>query len=478
MSYRKVAVHGVGWLSALQAISAISAQLVAIIIARLLAPLDFGVFGLAMIAISLIAIPGDLGLSVELVRRPDYLELVPTALKLRWLIAVVLTAITIAVAPAVSIVAADPAILGLVVLLAAIFPAAALGFGPRVALTRALNFKSLAIADTVGRISGPLVSLGFALIGAGYWSLAYGMVFSSWATPVLLVATSPVSPKGAFKRTTAASLVSTGKFVSISTLFGFLLSTGDNMATVAGFGVLALGFYAFGYSLAVTISRNVSGMVETIVFPIFSKIVDDPQRVKQAYLTTLRYICYFAFPIAFAFLVFSGAFVEVILGQKWQPVAAILPILAFAGLCYSIAVPASSVLLASGLASRVTRALAGATLVLAAGLGFALILRSFQVVAIAAALAALIYLGFLQTNLSRHLSMRLSEFASRAILPGLASGIGATGPFLILWILGANPVSLALAVVVGVVAYLGIAELLSKGEFLQSIRDLAALIRE
>ena len=472
MSYRKVAVHGVGWLSALQAISAISAQLVAIIIARLLAPLDFGVFGLAMIAISLIAIPGDLGLSVELVRRPDYLELVPTALKLRWLIAVVLTAITIAVAPAVSIVAADPAILGLVVLLAAIFPAAALGFGPRVALTRALNFKSLAIADTVGRISGPLVSLGFALIGAGYWSLAYGMVFSSWATPVLLVATSPVSPKGAFKRTTAASLV------SISTLFGFLLSSGDNMATVAGFGVLALGFYAFGYSLAVTISRNVSGMVETIVFPIFSKIVDDPQRVKQAYLTTLRYICYFAFPIAFAFLVFSGAFVEVILGQKWQPVAAILPILAFAGLCYSIAVPASSVLLASGLASRVTRALAGATLVLAAGLGFALILRSFQVVAIAAALAALIYLGFLQTNLSRHLSMRLSEFASRAILPGLASGIGATGPFLILWILGANPVSLALAVVVGVVAYLGIAELLSKGEFLQSIRDLAALIRE
>jgi len=182
--------------------------------------------------------------------------------------------------------------------------------------------------------------------------------------------------------------------------------------------------------------------------------------------------------VAFAFLVFSEAFVEVILGQKWQPVTSILQILALAGLCYSIAVPASSVLLASGLASRVSRALAGATLVLAAGVGVALILRIFQVVAIAAALAALIYLGFLQMSLSRHLAVRLSEFASRAILPGLASGIGSTGPLFILWILGANPVSLVLAVVVGVVAYLGIAELLSKGEFLRSIRDLAALIRE
>src|SRR5205823_6925230 len=140
---------------------------------------------------------------------------------------------------------------------------------------------------------------------------------------------------------------------------------------------------AFGYSLAVTILRNVSSMVESVAFPIFSKMVDEPQRVKQAYLTTLRYICYFAFPVAFAFPVFSGAFVNVILGQKWQPIIPILQILAFAGLCYSIAVPASSVLLASGLASRVTRALAGATLVLAAGIGIALVLRVFEVVAMA-----------------------------------------------------------------------------------------------
>ena len=59
-TFRKTAVRGVGWLTAFQAISVAVSQIAAIVLATVLAPADFGLFGLAMIAIALVAIPGDL----------------------------------------------------------------------------------------------------------------------------------------------------------------------------------------------------------------------------------------------------------------------------------------------------------------------------------------------------------------------------------------------------------------------------------
>src|SRR6266571_3917564 len=220
-TYRKVAVQGFGWLAGFQIISAVISQVATILLATLLVPADFGLFSLAMISIALIAIPGDLGLTIELVRRENYDEVLPTALTLRWIIAAGLTVAALVSAPIAASLFGSPPLSLLIALLAVIFPAAALGFGPRVALTKALEFT---------------------LAGAGYWSLAFCMVFSSLVTPIFLAVFHPVSPAGQFRRPIASSLVATGRFVSFSAIFAFLVSTGDNIAAVAGFGIVALGF--------------------------------------------------------------------------------------------------------------------------------------------------------------------------------------------------------------------------------------------
>jgi len=475
-TYRKVAVQGFGWLAGFQIISAVISQVATILLATLLVPADFGLFSLAMISIALIAIPGDLGLTIELVRRENYDEVLPTALTLRWIIAAGLTVAALVSAPIAASLFGSPPLSLLIALLAVIFPAAALGFGPRVALTKALEFKVLATVDTLGRISGPLVSLGFALAGAGYWSLAFGMVISSWVTPIFLAVFHPVSPAGQFRRPIASSLVATGRFVSFSAIFAFLVSTGDNIAAVAGFGIVALGLYTFAYSLAVTIPRNIANMVETIVFPIFSKIVGDRERLKGAYLTTLRYVSYVAFPLAFGILVYSRAFVDLILGPQWQPIVQVMQTLAFAGLFYSLSVPASSALLAAGLARSVTRALATAFVVLAGGLGLALYLHAFEIVAGAATLAASVYLIVLQWPLTRRLSAGPKEVLGRVMIPAIASGLTAYIPFLILTLWHTGIASLILAVFCGLGLYVGLIELLSKGEFLKSVRELVTII--
>src|SRR5712691_3058741 len=91
MSYRRAMAKGLGWLGTLQAVSAGVSQVAAIALATILGPTDFGFFGIAMIAIAIVAIPGDFGLTVEVVRREDFDLIVPTARRIRWLIALALT---------------------------------------------------------------------------------------------------------------------------------------------------------------------------------------------------------------------------------------------------------------------------------------------------------------------------------------------------------------------------------------------------
>src|SRR5438034_1986153 len=458
-SYREMAVRSFGWLAAFQVASAAISQVAMIVLATILAPTDFGLFGLAMIVIVVVSIPGDLGLTVELVRRPDFETLLPTALRIRWLVAVGLTAAALAAALLTAIVFPNSSLAGLIAILAGIFPAAALGFGPRVTLTKTLGFKVIAAVDTVGRISGPTVSICFALLGAGYWSLAFGMLFSSWVTPVLLTVLRPVSYAGEFRGETAASLILLGKFVSISTLFGFLVSTGDNIATVAIFGLFALGLYTFAFSLTVTVPRNIAGMIETVVFPIFSRIVGDLERLKAGYLITLRCVSYVAFPVAFGFLVFSDGFVDVILGPKWEAMVAVMQILAFAGLFYSLSVPASSALLALGLVKHVTRALALALLILGIGLAVAMALQVFKIVAVAAVAAAFTYLASLQTTLSRRLAVRYHELLARVVHPAIAAGLVSWISLAILTVLRTDLMSLTISGITGLIAYFGAVEL-------------------
>ena len=294
-------VRGLGWLGAVQIVSAGVWQAAGIALATILGPNDFGFFGLAMIAIAVVAIPGDLGLTVEVVRREDFDSIVSTARRLRWFIAAGLSGIALLMGAAVAIVFEVPSFLWVVAALSTIFPATALAFGPRASLTRSLDFRSLAIADTSGKLAGPISSVALALLGFGYWSLAFGFLASTWISALSVWLLHPVKANRPYDRALARILITSGKFVSTAALFGFLLATADNIAVGGAFGVAALGVYSLSYSLGVSVPRNASSLVDTVLFPAFSRMNKDIDRLRRGYLTTMRYVAYFIIPAAALF---------------------------------------------------------------------------------------------------------------------------------------------------------------------------------
>ncbi|HEX9567547.1 MAG TPA: oligosaccharide flippase family protein [Thermoplasmata archaeon] len=476
MSYRRSLVRGLGWLGSLQALSAGVSQVAGIALATLLGPSDFGLFGLAMIAIALVAIPGDLGLTVEVIRRDEVENILPTAIRLRWLIALFLTGFALIIASAFAFLFSMPSFLWLVAALSTIFPAAAFSFGSRAALTRALNFRSLAVADTAGRLIGPVSAVCFAVIGFGFWSLALGLLVSTWTSAFSVCLIMRVKTKKEFRLDIAKALVSSGKFVSIATVFGFLLVTADNAAVAGAFGIAALGIYSFSYSLAVTVPRNASSLVETVLFPVFSRLNKDPERLGRGYAVTIRYVAYFLFPVAAAIAVLSPSFVSIILGARWSGTAPVMQVLSVGGLAFALSVPASSALLAMGEARLVTKSNAYGALALLIGLAGAIFYKAFLSVAVAAVAAALVYFCSLTRLVGRLVGVRWQEVARVVSKPIFASAMAAVGMSTVLFVFPPGLVSLLIATVLGVVGYICILEATSGGEFSASMKQISAMV--
>jgi len=469
-------VRGLGWLGALQIVSAGVSQVMGIALAAILGPSDFGFFGLAMIAIAVVAIPGDLGLTVEVVRREDFDSIVSTAKRLRWLIAVALSGIALLMGAAVAIVFGVPSFLWLVAALSTIFPASALAFGPRASLTRSLDFRSIAIADTSAKLVGPISSVAFALLGFGYWSLAFGFLTSTWISALSVSLIHPVQATGPYDRQLAKALVTSGKFVSMAALFGFLLATADNIAVAGAFGVAALGVYSLSYSVAVTVPRNASSLVDTVLFPTLSRMNKDIDRLRRGYLTTMRYVAYFIVPAAALILALSPAFVDQILGPRWMGAAPAMQILSLAGLAFAISVPAGSTILALGEARLVTQANIYGAAVLLVGLVVAIFFRVFLFVSVAAVAAGLAYFVTLTRLAGRTTRASWNDVLKVVVKPIFASIVGALSSVATLLLFPQSLITLVAAVTVGILGYAGVMEITSRGEFSASIKEITAMM--
>jgi PST family polysaccharide transporter len=94
--------------------------------------------------------------------------------------------------------------------------------------------------------------------------------------------------------------------------------------------------------------QNISRVLLRILFPAFSKIQDDNQKFRDAYLKTIFFISLVSFPIMSGLIATADIFVEVLFGDKWANLAPILMILAPVGVIQSIGTTNGSIYMAKG----------------------------------------------------------------------------------------------------------------------------------
>lgn len=282
-SVKTRALSGVKVLTARTFVSVLLRVVSSLVLARLLFPRDYGLFGVVSSFTGLGMFLSDVGLAGALVRqkaRPTRSETFTVFLSQQALTALIVFAI-IASAPLLAhVYALTPAARTLLYAMAGGLFLSSLRVVPMMALERDLQFLVIARCELAENLLQTGSTIGFAYFGWGAWALAGGGLVRGVAGLLLVWAASPWRPSGRFELAIVQRLAKFGFAFQLNALVPTLL--GGWMPLVVGrlLGVAAVGLVGWAANLA-SVPLMLSGVLNRVAFPAYSRLQSDPEALGQ-----------------------------------------------------------------------------------------------------------------------------------------------------------------------------------------------------
>jgi lipopolysaccharide exporter len=333
----RVAKGGV-WVFALSGVQKLLGLIRLVILARLLAPNDFGSFGIALLIISTFETFSQPGFQLALVqKKEDIANYLDTAWTVSVIRSIVLFTILFFSAPYLGLFfdIPDASVITQVIGVSILFR----GFTNIgiIYFQRELAFNKQFIYGSAGTIAYFIVGVSAAMILKNVWALVFGQLAADFIGLMASYLIHPYRPRFKLDLNKARELFGFGRWVSGSAILVFLVTQGDDAFVGKFLGVTMLAFYQMAYRISNMPATEITHVISYVTFPAYSKMQDDLPRLREAYLRVLQLTAFLSFPIAAFIFVLGPDFTSIFLGDKWTPMVPAMQVLVLAGLVRSIA---------------------------------------------------------------------------------------------------------------------------------------------
>jgi O-antigen/teichoic acid export membrane protein len=348
--------RGVAWVGASQVGGQILRVAVAVTIARLLSPGEYGRAALALVFASLVLVFSDLALGAALVQRKILTDRDrATAFWVTVGSGVAFTLIGVALAGPIASLYGQPDVKPLLMALSASFILTAIGATQQSLLLREMDFRRVEVLNLIGALAGGVVAVGLAIAGTGAWAIIGQQLATAGVTSALLWIACDWRPQRTFSRASFRDLGSfSGPLVGHRLLF-YLHQNADRFLIGRALGASALGVYAVAYNLMLVPASRLGAPVQRIVGPAFSRMQDDPERMAAAWARVTRMVGTLAIPGLVGLVLVAPDFIPVVLGQKWAAAIPVVQILAWVGILQALQAANIDILMARDRTSTILR---------------------------------------------------------------------------------------------------------------------------
>lgn len=324
------------------------------VLARILVELDFGLVTMAMAFILAFQALREIGFGPAFVQRKDLSgeEERVFASTMFWVVVAINVAMFVigwSLAPAAA--SFFPELPGLGPILRGVFALLlieALSTTPTAILQKRLEFGLIATGEMLGIALHAVLSIVFALMGFGAWSIIIGTLGSRLAQTLLILKLSGWRPLFKFDVKAARQLFGFGRYLWGCSLLQASNKVVDKMVVGRLLNGSTLGVYGNAYNLCTTTSKPIFSIILRVTFPALAKIQDDPAAIRKAMVAAVSNVALVTVPISVGLAVTAEDFVTVVYGAKWKAMAPIVQVLAFYGIVMSLASITSPVLMALG----------------------------------------------------------------------------------------------------------------------------------
>jgi len=329
MSLGKLGVQAVKW-SAIATLVRFMMQFAAqVLLARILGPDNYGVFGMGMVVLTLTNVFSNFGFGWSLLHRQVVTESdVRFAFTWQLVVGVTATVVLFSLAPTIALFFREPRVEVVIQWLALACAISAVSSPAGNMMQRDLNFKAAGLIQIGGYVAGYLiVGIPLALLGYGVNALV-----AAWLVQVSFIAIGsfvahPHSVKPLFYYPDARSAWKTGGTVFLTNILNWCLNSLDRFLLSKFANAHAVGVYSVGYNLATMPSAMLMGSLQPAFTAAGSKMQDDLSRMRAVYLQIFATIWVLILPV-FVFLSFSAFdLVHLLYGDKWMDTGWVLSIL-------------------------------------------------------------------------------------------------------------------------------------------------------
>jgi O-antigen/teichoic acid export membrane protein len=303
--------------------------LVSLVLARLLAPADFGLMAVATTVLNFMDLFRDFGTGQAIIQKREVSQQLLSSLFVMNLANGIGAAVLlVATAPWVAWLFSTPEATGILRVMGIGFGIYSWSVTQRAILLRRLDFRRVAISDGIGALTNAVVAIALAYAGFGVWALAIGYVASSATGTISLWVLAHWRPSLHFAR---ADLREVRSF-SIN-LVGFnlvqnLFYNADTILISNLLGPAALGLWSMGRRLVVFPVQTLGSILSGVLVPALSRVQDDEPRFQRDYLRAVSGLAMVGFPISIGIGIVAEPLVGTLLGAKWAGAVPIVALLA------------------------------------------------------------------------------------------------------------------------------------------------------
>lgn len=336
---------GVAWSFSEKLLSMVVQMVVSIIVARQLAPADFGVMAIMTFFTSVALAIVDSGFSQTLIRKAAPTdEEYRSVLSFNVVVSVVLYVLFVLLATPLSELYDAPVIRDIAPVLFLVLPINSLCVVQTVMFTREFRFALLSKIVFVASLVSGIVAVVMAVVGCGIWSLV--------AQRLLMMGIKAIAFWSIRRwRTTARfSLSALGAMApfSLRLLATDLIASVYNNVAQLFIGKMhtttALGYYSQAQKLKDLPVTSTVQAVQGVTYPALAKLADDDTKFGDGYLRIVRLLSFVLFPVMLGLVAIAPDMFMLLLGEKWMPTVPYFEILALSGMVYPLAVVSYNIL--------------------------------------------------------------------------------------------------------------------------------------
>ena len=293
---------------------------VSIVLARILAPEDYGTIALVTVFTAILQVFVDSGLGTALIQKKDADDLdFSSVFYFNFSICLVLYAVMFIVAPYIAIFYEDMTLTSVIRVLSLTIVISGVKGIQQAYVSRNMLFKRFFFSTIGGTIFSAFLGIGLAFSGCGVWALVAQQLSNTMIDTTILWITVKWRPKAVFSWERLKSLLAYGWKLLVSSLLDTVYNNLRNLIIGKMYSSADLAYYNQGDKFPKIIVTNINTSIDSVLLPTMSNEQDDRNRIKSMTRRAIKTSIYVMAPLMMGLAFCAESIVELVLTDKWLP---------------------------------------------------------------------------------------------------------------------------------------------------------------